>query len=785
MTMKISAMVAAMLSIVSCQSSDKGSKSSDHGRYRVPPGADPFEPALAGRMREAVIAFGPDYQPRTKHKIGDKAKYVNRLIFESSPYLRQHAHNPVNWYPWGEEAFAAAKRTGRPVLLSVGYSTCHWCHVMEEESFEDEEIAKYLNENYVAIKVDRERRPDIDAIYMRAIRLLTKNGGWPMTVWLTPDRKPFFGGTYFPPRATKGRGLGFLEVLGRAKKAFDENPDDIADTADKLTRQIQAMGMTSAGGDLPTDAVLGSAIERYRRGFDHRYGGLRSRRNKFPSSLPIRVLLRYFRRTKDQTVLDMAVLTLDRMRAGGMYDQAGGGFHRYSTDPAWLVPHFEKMLYDNARLAVVYLEAYQAAGAQRFADTARDILDYIEREMGDPGGGFYSATDADSLNSTGEREEGAFFVWTRAELDEALDDDAELAAHYFGVVAGGNFEGKSILNTPRPLSEVAHSLGLSDAGARAKIASIRERLRVVRARRSAPGLDDKILAGWNGLTISAFARAARALSADRDRYLAVAKRAADFVVTNMRKEGRLRRSYASGRAELEAYLEDYAFVIAGLIDLFEACSEVRYLELAIELDGVLAKHYEDERGGFFRTADDSEKLLVREKPLEDGAIPSGNSVQALNLLRLYELTTQDSYLARAERLLRVFGDRLSRSPGSADELLLALDFFGATRREVVIVAPGAERGPLDDVVSTTFVPNHVFVRAITGQGVDTLARRVPFVESKIAIEDKATAYVCERQQCELPTSDPKVLAKQLAKVTPMTRSSDSERKPSSDRPPSR
>ncbi|MBT8496419.1 MAG: thioredoxin domain-containing protein, partial [Deltaproteobacteria bacterium] len=643
------------------------------------------------------------------------------------------------------------------------------------ESFEDEGIARYLNQHYIAIKVDRERRPDVDATFMQAVRLLTGKGGWPLTVWLTPEGRPFFGGTYYPPRAgERGARVGFLELLQRAKDAYDSDPGGVLEASNRVTADITRAAQTRAGSELPGDAMLRAAAESYRKRFDHAFGGLQTRRTKFPSSLPIRFLLRYHRRSGDQQYLDMATKTLDAMRSGGIYDHVGGGFHRYSTDPRWLVPHFEKMLYDNARLVVAYLEGYQATGEQRFADTAKDILAYVEREMVSPEGGFYSATDADSLNPEGEREEGAFFVWSKAEIEAIVGAAAPLVVAYFAVTAGGNFEGHNVLNTPRPLTAVASELGIEPEQARAQLEGARKALFAARAKRPAPGLDDKILTGWNGLMISAYARAARAIP-DSPGYLAVARKAADFILANLLVDGRLKRSHAGGRAEVDAVLEDYAFLIAGLLDLFEASAQPRYLKAAVELDQVLAKHYEDPEGGFYRTADDAETVIVRTRPLDDRALPSGNSVHALNLLRLYELTTTASYLERADRGLTLLSGELAQAPTKASQLLLAIDFRSDIAKEVVVVSTDGQPGELGAVLARSFVPNGVFVS--TAPNRPRLAAVVPLVEHKVPIKGKPTAYVCEQQRCELPTSDPAVLAKQLAKLRPIETAS-----PPSDRP---
>jgi len=736
------------------------------------PGADPVGPELAAKLAAKWSERDPDYKPRTRHLRADGSpKYINRLFLASSPYLLQHAHNPVNWFPWGDEAFDVAREQGRPVLLSVGYSTCHWCHVMEEESFEDEEIARYLNENYIIIKVDREERPDVDSIYMTAVQMLTGRGGWPMTVWLTPDRKPFFGGTYFPARdGDRGASSGFLTLLRRLKEAYEAQPDKIAQVSSDLSENIRRkLSPDSGEKELAGVQVLEAAAEYYRSRYDATDGGL-SGAPKFPSSLPIRFLLRYHRRAQDAGTLRMATNTLEKMAAGGMYDQVGGGFHRYSTDARWLVPHFEKMLYDNALLTTAYLEGYQVTGREDLARVAHEILRYVERDMTSPEGGFYSATDADSPAPDGRREEGWFFTWTPDEIEEVLGKErARIVGAYYAITPGGNFEGRNILHVPRPLPEVARDLGLSPETVRDTVEESKELLYAARAKRPPPLRDDKILASWNGLMISAHAQAALVLG--EQRYAQRAARAATFMLTKMRgKEGRLLRSYKSGQARHNGYLDDYAFLIAGLLDLYEATSETRWIEEALALDGVLETFFEDkEHGGFFMTSDDHESLLAREKPAYDGAEPSGNSVQALNLLRLHEFTTEDRYRQRAERTLQAVGERMEQAPASLSEMLLASDFHLDTPKEIVIVTPTsrAEAEPLLEKLRSTFLPNRVLTIAVEGKDLAAQSELVPLLEGKLTRGGLPTAYVCEKRVCKLPTSDPEVFDQQIRKVEPL------------------
>ena len=729
-----------------------------------PPGAPPYDAALSDRLAAALAARGPGYVPRTHHLVGDPAKhvpkYTNRLVLETSPYLLQHAHNPVDWHAWGDEAFAEAKRLNRPVFLSVGYSTCHWCHVMEGESFEDEEIARYMNEHYVCIKVDREERPDVDAIYMSAVQALTQSGGWPMSVWLTPAREPFFGGTYFPPRdGARGAQHGFLTILRELSETYAKDGERVGRAAKSLVEAVRKdMESTGATGAMPAASVIGETVDYFKRAFDSIEGGVR-RAPKFPSNVPIRLLLRAHRRTGDVDTLHMATLTLEKMAGGGMYDQLGGGFHRYSTDARWLVPHFEKMLYDNALLAVAYAEAAQATGRADFARVARETLDYVLREMTSPDGAFYSATDADS-----EGEEGKFFVWSQKEIQDVLGSGADTARflRYYGVTAGGNFEGANILNAAHP-----------DEAEWSALAPARKKLYDVRARRVPPLRDEKVLAAWNGLMISGFAVAGRILG--EPRYVAAAARAATFVLDRMRAPstsggpGRLARSFKDGRSGPAGFLDDYAFVVAGLLDLYEAGFDPRFLEAARALADDTERAFGDARGGWFMTSADHETLLAREKPAYDGAEPSGTSVALLNALRLATFTGDDRWRELAARAFASVGVVLANRPMAMTEALLALDWSSDHAREIAIVWPrdaGPKSArPLLEVLRTTFLPN--VVRAAASEAdVETLARAAPFMEGKVASAGRPTAYVCEGGACQLPTHDPATFAAQLAGAKP-------------------
>ncbi|BDG04685.1 thioredoxin domain-containing protein [Anaeromyxobacter oryzae] len=717
------------------------------------PGAGPFPEVLARRLAEAVAARSRAQAPRTHHLVDGRPRYTNRLALERSPYLLQHAHNPVSWYPWGDEAFEEARRRGKPVFLSVGYSTCHWCHVMERESFEDEEIARVLNERYVAIKVDREERPDVDAIYMTAVQLLTGGGGWPMSVWLTPDREPFFGGTYFPPRdGVRGATRGFLGILEEVADVYARDRPRISAATGSLVSAVRtALASHGAAADEPPGpGPIEEAVALFRRTFDETHGGVR-RAPKFPSNLPVRLLLRYHRRTGDPEPLHMALLTLEKMAAGGIHDQVGGGFHRYSTDAAWLVPHFEKMLYDNALLAVAYAEAWQVTGRRDLARVVRGTLDYLVREMTSPEGGLWSATDADS-----EGEEGRFFVWEERELRDALGPDADRFAAFHGVTPEGNFEGRNILWVPRP-----------DEGEWEALAPAREKLYALRARRVPPLRDEKVLAGWNGLAISALAFGGRVLG--ERRYVEAAARAADFVLGRMVKDGRLQRTWVAGEAAVPAFLEDHAFVAQGLLELFEATFEPRWLAAAVDLSDRLERLFGDpEGGGWFTTAADHERLLAREKPTHDGAEPSGASVAVLNALRLDAFTTEPRWRRAADAALRHYHAALEAQPAALTELLLALDFATDSVREVVLLWPDGAPAPEPflDVLRRTFLPSRALAGAAEGDAAARLGAVASIAAGKTTAGGRPTAYVCERGACRLPAIAPEKLAAQIAPVRP-------------------
>ncbi len=723
------------------------------------PGAEPPSPALAERLESARAAAGP--APRTRHlDASGRPIYVNRLALEPSPYLLQHAYNPVNWFPWGDEAFAEARRQQRPVLLSIGYSTCHWCHVMEEESFEDLEIAEYLNRNYVAIKVDREERPDIDGVYMEAVTSLTGRGGWPMTVWLTPDRKPFYGGTYFPPRdGQRGGRPGFLTVLSSLKRAYDEEPERVAKKAATVSEALQAALAPGPDVGVPTVADIKRAIGQYLRAFDAKNGGL-LRRQKFPSSLPTSLLLRAHRRTGDDHLLTIARTTLDAMRRGGIYDHVGGGFHRYTVDATWTVPHFEKMLYDNALLVLAYVDAWQVTGDPAYERVARDVLDYVARDMTAPSGTFYSATDADS-----DGEEGLYFIWDREQMRATVGPElADLAISAYGLDRPANFEGSHwVLRRDSDAAALGAKHGLDAAEVEERLVTIRTRLRTQRSTRIPPLRDEKQLVSWNGLMIQAFARAGLAF---RDAGLvARGDAAARTLLARAHRDGRLARYLKDERPHGRGLLDDYAFLIAGLLELFEASGDWSRLDAAISLQAELDRgFFDDAAGGYYMTPSDGEQLIVREKPAVDGARPSGNALSALNLLRLYHLTTEPVYFERAEMTLRAFAGAIRERPTSYGVMLGAVDFLFDTPKEIMVVTPaGREQAePFLRELSRVYLPNRVLAVAVQGD-VDGIAATVPLLEEKRALRGKATAYVCEDRVCRRPAVEPGVFAEQIRK----------------------
>lgn len=740
----------------SADDSTSASKASEIHSERLP-GAPSLSADLNKKFQAMYSVRGASYKPRTKHILANgTAKYTNRLFLESSPYLLQHAHNPVNWYPWGDDAFEEAQKTGKPVLLSIGYSTCHWCHVMEEESFENEEIARYLNENYIAIKVDREERPDIDTIYMAAVQRLTGSGGWPMTTWLTPERTPFYGGTYFPANF-------FLSMLKRLRSEFNQNRNHITETGKALAAEIKQDLLREELGDMPSSNIFDALRTFSAQIFDPLHGGSRGK-PKFPVNFPTRLLLWDYRSERNAATLSMVKTTLNKMLAGGIYDQVGGGFHRYSTDSEWLVPHFEKMLYDNALLAVTYLEAYQVTHEEVFRQAAEEILRYIERDMMSLEGAFYSATDADSLDPQGHRTEGRFFTWTADEIRSVLEPkDAELVISLYGVTSQGNYEGRNILHVAVSPEELSKKLNVPSAELTKRVEKSRQILYEARKKRPAPLRDDKILTDLNGLMISAFAKAGFAFN--NENYIKRARDAANFVLSKLVQQSQLFHSYREGRAYIPAFLEDYAFFIQALIDLYEATGEIQWLKHAIDFDAVLKTNFEDsQNGGFFRTGENAEVLIAREKPSSDNVIPSGNSVSAMNLLRLAELTGNSDYRARAQKVFRAFSGQISRMPQAFYDLLLAFKFYLSKPKEIVIVTPPNARRSAEPFLAklrSDFLPYRVLAVASEGEDLLSQSSIITPMQSKIAQQGKATAYVCELGVCKLPTTKPDEFIKQL------------------------
>jgi uncharacterized protein YyaL (SSP411 family) len=675
----------------------------------------------------------------------------NRLIDETSPYLLQHAHNPVDWYPWGEEALARARTEDRPILLSIGYSACHWCHVMERESFEEPNIAAMMNRLFVNIKVDREERPDLDGIYMTAVQAMTGHGGWPMTVFLTPEGVPFYGGTYFPPE-DRGNHPGFPRVLAGVAEAYRSRRDDVEKNAEQMRQALQRKIAPQATGPLTT-VLLTQATEGILSSIDWVEGGLGGA-PKFPQPMTIEFLLRSHVRAGYQRALDAVELTLDKMAGGGIYDQLGGGFHRYAVDRIWLVPHFEKMLYDNAQLARVYLQAYLVTGKPRYRQVVEETLDYVRREMTHADGGFYSTQDADS-----EGVEGKFFVWSVAEVDQLLgDEDGPLFRAYFDVTTAGNFEHANILHIDQTLAEVAAAQSVTVERLSAAIARGRSILHAAREARIHPARDEKVLTAWNGMMLRAFAEAGAAL--ERPDYVDVGVRNAEFTLREMWQDGRLLRTWKDGRAKLNGYLEDHACYADGLIALYEATFDLRWLDAARMIaDVILAKFADAESGGFFDTADDHEQLVTRPKDIFDNATPSGTSVAADLLTRLALLTGDRRYSEAAEGITAALGAIAGQHPTSFGRLLCALDFAIGRPREIAIIGPADSEATraLRRAVFGRFLPS----RVVAGSDGRQASASIPLLQDRPLRDGQPTAYVCEGYVCQAPVTDPAALAAQL------------------------
>ncbi len=677
----------------------------------------------------------------------------NRLVNEQSPYLRQHAYNPVDWYPWGEEALKRAREENKPILLSIGYSACHWCHVMERESFENETIARLMNENFVPIKVDREERPDLDQIYMDAVQLITGRGGWPLTMFLTPDGRPFFGGTYWPPEDRHGM-PGFGRILTAVANAYRSGAREVSHNVEKLTEALGALSSYEpAAGEMRRDLAV-AAARSLAGAYDSINGGIGGA-PKFPNTFVFSLFLRVFAGEGDEAMGEMVRHTLKKMARGGIYDQIGGGFHRYSVDERWMVPHFEKMLYDNALLARLYADAGRALNEAEFLAVSREILDYVLREMTSPEGGFYSSQDADS-----EGEEGKFFLWTLREVERIVGPDlAPIAERYFDITEEGNFEQRNILHRTIEPADAARMFGKTEEEIESAIAAIRAKLLAARNQRVHPGRDEKILTAWNAMMISAFAEGYRAHH--EPRYLEAARRAAEFILRTMWDGRALKRSYKDGVARFNAYLEDYALLAGAMLDMYQASLDSAWLERARMLaDVILDRFLDRQKGGFYFTSDDHEALITRSKAAFDGSTPSGNSAAVMALLRIGEYTGEDRYRAEAERTLKLFREFIEKQPFGFSHMLEAVDLYHRGPTEVVLAGErnSAEFREWMDRLGLLYVPNLALFAADSGGSIERLPEQV---RGKTQRDGRLTAYVCRDRTCSAPITDFKELAREL------------------------
>ncbi|GAB6138610.1 thioredoxin domain-containing protein [Halanaerobaculum tunisiense] len=666
---------------------------------------------------------------------------TNNLINEQSPYLLQHAYNPVNWYPWSEEAFQRAQKEDKPVFLSIGYSTCHWCHVMERESFTDKEVADILNENFISIKVDREERPDVDDIYMSVCQTMTGQGGWPLTIIMTPDKKPFFAGTYFPKEAKRGR-PGLLQILNKIKKAWINEREELLESSEKITDIIKQENQNQQPQDLTTtklEDIVETGVTSLKNSFDSKYGGF-GRAPKFPSPHNLMFLLRYWKTTEDQEALNMVEKTLDSMQQGGIYDQIGFGFSRYSTDDKWLVPHFEKMLYDNALLAMVYLEAYQILDKKDYAQVAQEILTYISRDMTSEEGAFYSAEDADS-----EGKEGKYYLWTPEEIKKVLGNKkGQEFCQTYNITQNGNFKGQNIPNligTNKSKSEINN-----------QFATAKEKLFEARETRIRPDQDDKILTGWNGLMIATFAKASQVL--EKEEYYTIAKEAAQFIWDNLRRaeDGRLLARYRQGEADYLGYVDDYAFFIWGLIELYEAGFNPDYLEQALTLNRDLIHYFSDqEAAGLYLYGDDGEKLITRPKRIRDGALPSGNSIATLNWLRLAKLVEDEELQEMVREQVEYFYQQLQQRPSAYTAFLMSVLFIQEVGQEIVIVGQSITE-EFEEMINFTQQEFMPFSTTVVKEEEVNITDTVPSSSSYKQIENKPTAYICQNFSCQSPVT---------------------------------
>lgn len=679
----------------------------------------------------------------------------NHRVNEKSPYLIQHVHNPVDWYPWSDEAFEKATNENKPVFLSIGYSTCHWCHVMARESFEDAEIGRLMNDAFVSIKVDREERPDLDNIYMTVCQLMTGSGGWPLTIIMTPDKKPFFAGTYFAKESSYGR-QGLKDLILNVKELWDTKPEEIYAPAHTLIDALWKVSDISSGDELNRD-VLDRCYQNLLTDFDEIYGGF-GKSPKFPTAHNLLFLLRYWKRSKNDKALKMVTETLNSMRSGGIYDHIGFGFHRYSVDQGWLVPHFEKMLYDQAMISMACIEAFQATGDEKYKNTACEIFEYILRDMKSPEGGFYSAEDADS-----EGVEGKFYVWTKKEIMDILgEEDGKFACKVFNVTDEGNFQeestgkktGANILHLENSVEDMAEIFDISKEELENKLKKIRNKLFKHRKWRIHPYKDDKILIDWNGLMISSLAKGSQVFK--EEKYLKAAEESANFIINKMCKKNRLMHRFKDGESAIKGHLDDYAFMIYGLLELFDASFNVDYLKSALSLNKTLLNHFWDfETGGFYFTPDDGEELLIRKKEIYDGAIPSGNSIMMLNLLKLARLTENEEFKKRGDELEKAFSKTIQKVPTGFTGFLCAFDFKTGPSYEIVIAG---EKGEYEtdnfvDVLRQNFIPNKTLVLLEDNEKTPELIKIIPSLKTKKMEHNRATAYICLEGTCKAPTSD--------------------------------
>lgn len=692
----------------------------------------------------------------------NKNNKPNRLINEKSPYLLQHAYNPVEWYAWGEEAFEKAKAEDKPIFLSVGYSTCYWCHVMEREIFENDKMAELMNKYFVSIKVDREERPDVDRVYMTALQAMTGSGGWPMSMFLTPELKPFYGATYIPPNSKYGM-PGFEDLVNEINNAWKTRRTEIENSGNTIIKHISQFTAQKSESKSLNEEIFKKGIDQFKGGFDEEYGGFGSA-PKFPRPVGLNFLMRAYARYGDEDVLKMVIRTLFQMAMGGIYDHLGGGFHRYSVDRFWIVPHFEKMLYDQAQLVSVYLDVYQLTKEKSFADAARDVLDYVERKLTNPEGGFYSAEDAESaLDSSkpDEKEEGAFYVWEKDEIDELLGEkNSEIFCYYFEVGSRGNapagsdphnvFMNKNILHQAYSLSDTSDKFKITADKTDKILTESKKILFEAREKRPRPHLDDKVLTSWNGLMISAFAKAYNVLGDEK--YIELAKKSAGFILRNLFKDKVLLHRYRDGEARYDGTLEDYAFFIQALVDLYEAYFDEKYLERTIELTNTMIEYfYDNKNGGFFDTSDKDKSILLRTKEDYDSAEPTGNSIAIMDLLRLSQLTENEDYHNKAIESLKLFSGKMFEQPYATPQMLCALD-FSLTKPKQIIIAGNKNDKPAREMIREVhnhYIPNKILIFAEAGKE----NKLIPFLSSILKTSDKKTAYVCENYTCKLPVSN--------------------------------